>query len=158
MIIYVVFVLAVALAAWLSVSLTQRGARVVVVAVFGLLCLIAPDVYFSLLSWPKALIDEVRRDPQVEVLAYHADPGTALYLVLAAPAPRFFFMPWSQEAQKIAQQLQDGNEGPAGTRPRMFLKHPFENSLNQSREAYPEPQPAPTPKQPAPPVARFFSR
>lgn len=138
MIYYAAFVILTAIMAWLAATETRGWKRFVVVGIFGLLCIGAPLVYFNLLSQPKDVTDEIRRDTEVEVAAYFAVPGEALYLLLHLPGigePRYYFMEWSEEAEKLTQQLQDGQEAEQ----QMMIPHPFERSLEHERQAYPKP-------------------
>jgi hypothetical protein len=136
---YAAFVLALALMGWLCVRSTSGTSRLVVTGLFVAFCFAAPIAYFDTLARPKAVTDEImRRDKEVEVLAYHAIPGESLFLVLQLPGlnePRFYGMPWNENTEKMVQELQDGAE--AGQR--MKLVNPFESSLESERRAYPMP-------------------
>jgi hypothetical protein len=141
---YLAIVVAAAVLAWLAVVPHLR-LRIVSIAALICMTIMLPLSYFDTLSRPKPLDDETRNDELVEVVSYAANPGVALWLWLALPGvdePRYYVMPWSEEARKITQQLQDGREGGQ----RMMMINPFEPSLEKERTVHPLPQFAPPPK------------
>lgn len=138
---YIAIIAAAAVTSWLSVTISRSRARILSVAALVSLAVLLPYAYWDTLSRPKALDDETRKDEEVAVLAYVADPGNSLWLWLGLPGvaePRYYVMPWGEEARKMTQKLQEGKEKGQ----QMMMKNPFEPSLENERSVHPMPQPA----------------
>jgi hypothetical protein len=153
MIAYLAFVLGFAVLG--ALALADRRSRYAATVLVVCLALSGPWVYWSMLSHPKLLTDETRSDEQVEILAYSAKEGIAVYYWLRLPGvdePRYYYEEWSEAAKKRLQDMQNAREG--GQRMAFIL--PFEPSLIEDKKIHPLPQPKLSTK-PAPPPTRQFS-
>ena len=82
------------------------------------------------------------------------DPGHAVYYWLELEGtrqPRYYYEPWSEEARKRAEEIQQGMRDGS----EMELRLPFEDSLETEKKAHPIPQPK-LPEKPAPEPAPEF--
>jgi hypothetical protein len=105
--------------------------------------------YYDTLSRPKeSTFELMRKDNNVDVIAYSIDPGVALYVLLSLEnikEPRYYKYPWSEQTQKMAKALVEGEE----QKEKMKIHKPFEKSLSQERKVYSDPpQVMPTKKAP----------
>ncbi len=112
---------------------------------FAALSFIVAAGAIEALSQPKPMNLEWRSAEEADVLWYELQEGNAIYLMLALPSGRrFYVMPWNQEQ---AEQLQKaGMDAEDGGTLKMVL--PFEFSLAPEEQLfYTMPQPAPPPKE-----------
>ncbi len=142
---YIIFLGLFGLLALLSSS--NRYVQGILVAAFLMLSVNTYFAYFDILSRPKDVdLEFLRNDESVKVRAFDIVPGEALYVLIqlnGIKEPRYYRFPWSEQTQKIAKALQEGNESGQG----MNIGKPFERSLSEQRMAYPDPQIQMPPKQ-----------
>lgn len=141
--------------AWLCVRACTGISRTIVTVLFVTLTISGPFVYYSLLSHPKNLADEVRNDKEVVVVAFFPDPGRALYLLLQLPGinqPRYYVMDWNEQTERMVQRLLDGR----GKGEEMRMTNPFDSSIETERSVAPAP-PEKLPEKIPPPLPEEFT-
>lgn len=148
--VYLSFVALTAALTVIAIYHARNRYKVLAYFVFVALLIGAPMVYFNTLSRPKNLTDEIRNDEQVRVLTFYSDDGHAVYYWLQLPGirePRYYYEPWSEEAKKRAEDMQQMMEN----QQEMLFNWPFEPSLETDKKVHPLPPPAlgikPEPKQ-----------
>jgi hypothetical protein len=145
---YLGLVLLIGVFGWISVLyINNKIVSSVLAGLFMGVAVMSFLVYNETLGRPKAVTKEfIRSDKKVKVLSHVIQPNVALYVLLQLEGinePRYYVFPWSEDTQKMAQSLQDGQQGEQ----EMFMSYPFESSLETRREVHPNPPMMEPPKQ-----------
>lgn len=127
---------------------------------WSLMCIaltILPVAYFlvwpAVLSFPREMASEwyYRHVKEVRVAGVYIAEGKAIYLLLVIPGvlePRYYSIPWGDEARNLAESLQEALESKDAKRG-VIIENPFQPSLEREKPltARPLPQTRPPPKQ-----------
>ena len=134
------------------------------VASLGLAVAILPLSYASmaaLLSKPKPMSLEWARSATTDasVLGASVREGQGSYLLLELPnaeEPRYYVLPWSEQAAQQLQQAQREAEDSGADLGMRLPDEPFEKGIAEGEPMfYPKPQPAPPPKDYGPPPLQY---